>query len=552
MLLAPVLPSRSAGTLPSIAPGCDEALVTGPAQPEAEAQPSAAPNPEVARTAARGGLAIAVAKVSFILLGFVQQVALPYVLGVDGYGAISKVFAVVGIVNNVIVAVALQGVSRSVASVPVDRAPEALRKTLGMHVVLALAISTAFALLASSIADWIKSPHITEPLRLVALVVLLYGVYAPLVGSLNGLKRFVDQAGLDILYGVMRATLTIGVAYFFVKTAGDGVLGAAVGFVLTAAIIVPIAMTRSGIGRRGTAGPTVQEYATFLAPLAVGQISLNLLLQTDFMLLSRFVGGRAETLGLGAEAADSLVGVYRGVQLFAFLPYQMLMSVTFVLFPMLARAFAEGDKEGVRRYAVTGVRLAVILTGLIAGTISALGPLALRFAFPPEIADRGGEALRIAALGMGAFAILGIASAALTSLKRERVAAVLTIAAVILVAGGCIALVPRAEFGSPMLVASAIATGTAMLVLTVVAGFALRGAAGGFVSPLTLARVGAAVALAHLAGRAMPYLGKMFVLVEAIALVALYLVVLVALRELGKADVATLRAALGRRSAAKK
>lgn len=544
MLPALAPPSRSAATLPFPARGCDEAEVSGNPPP---APPLAAPAPDVARTAARGGLAIAVAKVSFIVLGFVQQVALPYVLGVDGYGAISKVFAVVGIVNNVIVAIALQGVSRSVASVPVARAPEALRKTLGMHAVLALGVSTGFALLAGVIADWMKSPHITGPLRLVALVVLLYGIYAPLVGSLNGLKRFLDQAGLDILYGVMRASLTIGVAYVFVRSARDGVLGAAAGFVLTAALIVPIAMTRSGLGRRGEAGPSVGEYARFLAPLAIGQVSLNLLLQTDFMLLSRFVGAKTEALGLAAEAADSLVGVYRGVQLFSFLPYQMLMSVTFVLFPMLARAHAEGDTEGVRRYAATGVRLALLLTGLLAGTISALGPLALRFAFPPAIADGGGEALRIAALGMGAFAMLGITSAALTSLQQERAAAKLTVAAVALVATGCWLLVPRADLGPPMLIASSVATGTAMLVVASTAGVILRSTAGAFVAPLTLVRVGLAVGVVQVVGRAMPYYGKLVVLGQAVLLVLVYVGLLAVTRELGRADLDLVKRALGRK-----
>src|SRR5689334_15674945 len=65
--------------------------------------PAPAADADTARTAGRGGLAIAVAKVSFICFGFAQQIILPRLVGVDGYGEVSRVLAIVGIVNNVIV-----------------------------------------------------------------------------------------------------------------------------------------------------------------------------------------------------------------------------------------------------------------------------------------------------------------------------------------------------------------------------------------------------------------------------------------------------------------
>ena len=43
-----------------------------------------------AKTAGRGGLAVAGAKVYFILAGLAQQVALKAVLGLEGYGALSS------------------------------------------------------------------------------------------------------------------------------------------------------------------------------------------------------------------------------------------------------------------------------------------------------------------------------------------------------------------------------------------------------------------------------------------------------------------------------
>ncbi|MGK3990740.1 lipopolysaccharide biosynthesis protein [Sorangium sp. So ce136] len=520
-----------------------------PSDPAQASPAPAAPSPaapSAARSAGRGGLAIAGAKVSFIVFGFVQQLILPRLLGTDGYGEVSVVLAGVGVVNNVVVATGIQGVSRAVSSVAERDVAEAFRRTLALHAVLAVAVSSAFALLAGAIASFSEAPHVAGPLRLAAVIVLLYGLYAPLVGALNGQRRFLTQAAFDVGYGALRTASIAAGALLFLRAGQSGVLGAIAGFVTAAAIIVPLALTRTGLGRRGGAGPSIREHLVFLLPLAVSQTFLNLLLQTDFFLLRRFLGQATHHLALGARAADDLIGVYRGAQLFAFLPYQLLLSVTFILFPMLARAHAEQDRAAVRRYAMTGVRLSFLLTGLLCAPISGLAPHVLRFAFPVEIWSRGGGALRVLSLGMGAFAVLGVASAALTSLRRERTAAALTAATVLLVAVGCSLFVPRAAFGPDMLVSSAVATSLALATAAVVSGFLLHRAAGGFVPARTALRVGLALAVAVAVGARLPWLGKVAVLGEAILVALIYVALLVATREVGRDDLAILRQAFGR------
>ncbi|WP_437678596.1 lipopolysaccharide biosynthesis protein [Sorangium sp. So ce131] len=518
-----------------------------PPQDPAQAPPAApSPSPSAARSAGRGGLAIAGAKVSFIVFGFVQQLILPRLLGTDGYGAVSVVLAGVSVVNNVIVATGIQGVSRAVSSVAEADVAAAFRRTLALHAVLAIVVSAGFALLAGAIADFSEAPHVAGPLRLVAAVVLLYGLYAPLVGALNGQRRFLAQAGFDITYGALRTASIAAGALLFLRAGQSGVLGAIAGFVTAAAIILPLAAFKTGLGRPGSAGPSIRAHVAFLLPLAVSQTFLNLLLQTDFFLLRRFLGQATAGLALGARAADDLIGVYRGAQLFAFLPYQLLLSVTFILFPMLARAHAEGDRAAVRRYTMTGVRLSFLLTGLLCAPISGLAPHVLRFAFPVEIWSRGGDTLRVLSLGMGAFAVLGVASAALTSLHRERIAAALTAATVLLVATGCSIAVPRAPFGPDMLVSSAVATSLALATAAIVGGALLHRAAGGFVPALTALRVGAALLAAMAVGAQLPWLGKIAVLGEAILVALVYLALLVVTREVGRDDLASLKQAFGR------
>src|ERR1700754_2414690 len=92
---------------------------------------------EEQKQAGRGGLAVLVAKVFFILTGLVQQALLPRAIGRADYGALARVFAVSNVFNNVVVASSTQGVSRTVAAAGAHER-EALRATLAVHGVIAI------------------------------------------------------------------------------------------------------------------------------------------------------------------------------------------------------------------------------------------------------------------------------------------------------------------------------------------------------------------------------------------------------------------------------
>ena len=167
-------------------------------------------------------------------------------------------------------------------------------------------------------------------------------------------------------------------------------------------------------------------------------------MQVDITLLGHFLSARAAG---DLRTADEWVGVYRACQLFAFLPYQVLLSITLVLFPMLARAKAEGDPDRVRLYVERGARLAAIACGMMVSVLVGIPGPVLRFIYGPEVAERGAHTLRILALGQGGFTMLAIATTVLSSLGRERQAARITVGALSAVLLACVGLTWRAVFG---------------------------------------------------------------------------------------------------------
>lgn len=518
------------------------------ASPEsAERAAPPATDGEVARTAGRGGLAVAFAKMYFILVGLVQQVVLPIVLGLDGYGALSSVLSISSIAYNPIVSTSIQGVSRAVAQAPDGQQPQAIRKALGIHALFALPLGLAFLLLARPVGDAAGAPHLVPALGIVSGVVLFYSLYTPLVGVLNGQKRFLGQAGLDMLYATIRTLALVGGAIALAGPLGGAVAGASGGFVAASALIFVIALALVGIGKPGAGGPSVKQHLAFIAPLLLGQTLLNLLLQADLTLLRAFAADSARAAGLGPEAADPIVGAYRATQLFSFLPYQLLLAVTFILFPMLATAYRDRDADAVARYVRAGVRLALVLMGLLVSVTSGLsGPL-MRLVFPAKAAELGAESMQLLTLGFGAFAVFGILTTVLNSLKREVVSTVITAVAFGLVVLLSFVRVRGAPFGAELLFRTATATTSGLVLATAVAAWAVYKAAGAVAPLATVLRVVVAMAVSIALGRFLPAPGKLMTLVYSAVVAGLYVAMLVATRELGRADVDTVRQVLARR-----
>ena len=519
-------------------------------------------------TAGRGGIAILGAKVYFIVTGFLQQPLLPMAMGLSGYGALSRVLAISNVFNNVVVSACTQGMSRAVAQSR-GREQETLRRLFPAHAAVAVVAAAVLAGLAPLFARFESAPYIETPLFVMAGLLGLYGVYAPLVGFLNGSGRFGKQAALDVTAATLRTVLLVTCGYLFMRRGMSGALGATVGAVLAALAVFTLAFswTRRGEVATSSGVPATAAllspgtYMLQLLPIALSALFTNALMQSDLTLLGRFLSKSAHapcpdplaTAAMSAciasadRAADEWVAVYRACQLFAFLPYQLLFSVTQVLFPMLAKAHAGGDRTEVARLTSRGARLGVVVVGLPVSLVLALPWSCIAFAYGKDVATRGEETLRVLALGQMAFAVLSLGATVLVSLGREVRAMLLTFTAVLLVGATCFLVVPGRAFGEAQLHVTATAASVALASAMVVAFALVVREAGAFVPASTMARVGIAVACAWGLGHVMPHAGRLLLVPLAASVVLLYAAILTITRELGRADAAWVMGLVRRR-----
>ncbi len=500
---------------------------------------------EQTRTAGLGVLSITLAKLYFIVCGYAVQLMLPRLLGSpEQFGLYSSAMSVVSILNNVLIVATIQTVSKRVSE-DEQAAPTTLRQALSLQAVIGLMLAGTLFVAAPLLAERVLLDPLMAPLfRVAAAVVFSYAIYASLVGSLNGRQLFVRQAGLDLTYTTLRTLCILGAAGL-----GFGALGAVSGFACAAGGVLLVALLVVGLGRSG-AGAPLKTWLVLMAPLWIYQLCLNLTLQVDLTVLKRSVAelsiGSGMAAAAAADVASRMSGFYRAAQTFSFVPYQLILSVTFVVFPMVSQAVAIGDGEATRRYIHGAMRFSLIVLCAIAAPISGAAMGVMRIAYPDAYLA-GSEALTVLSLGMVCFALFVIGATILSGAGRPSVAAAIAATTVVLVVGCNVAFVRAVGVGDNTLLAAASGTsvGTAFALVTV--AMAVRMRFGAFLRPLTVVRVLAAGGVGWMTARNLPSDTALAALLALIAGGLAYLAALAILRELGRPDLTAILAIVRRR-----
>jgi stage V sporulation protein B len=494
------------------------------------------------RAAGRGALFIGVAKIYFMFAGAVIDGLLPRLLGDAGYGAYRFVNSWVSVVNNVVVTGTIQSVSRETVARPADA--DAVKATgFKMHLLVGVPLALLFAAATPLIATFSKDWSILPPLLVAAAIIAGYAFYAVLVGAANGQKQFHKQAALDMSFATLRAALLIGVALL---TAGNltFVFG---GWVVAVAMIIVLALVMVG-GPRGARATSVRPMLAFMGAMVAYQVVSSLLTATDTLLLKPLATdhflAQGQTAAQAAIEANRQVGWYGNVQLIARLPWQLMLAVTFVVFPLMSGATLADDRERARTYVRTTMRYSLVLAGLMGVALAGGGGPLLRIISPEH---PGGWALPVLTLGHVAFALFSIGGTILNASGRSKDAILAGVVTLVALGTSLWLVLPRLEPGAELLLGAASCTAGAMGLGMLLTGGLLLRRFGEFLPVLTVVRTALALAAGLTVVRFVPGQGLIGFVVDAAAAGAAYLVVLFVTLELGKADLARLTSLVKRR-----
>jgi len=481
----------------------------------------------VAAIAGRGTVYITAAKIWFMVSGYGIAFTLAHLLTDESYGIYRVVINTVSIINAVIVTGTYQTVSRYVAQEP-EKADAVKWKALGLQVYVGGAASLGFFLLAPVVASLLNDPRLTGYLRLASLITLSYSFYSVYTGYFNGKRRFSVQAGLDITYSTLKLVFIVLLAWL-----GFGVTGSVGGFALAAAVVLCVsAMIARGGNREG--GVRVGQLFKFQSYLLMFTFVLTLLQRVDLMLIKALSSP-------DAQVASRNAGYYSAALDIANITYQIIVSVTFVIFPLISRSVFEDDRERTQGYVSNTLRYTLMVMALSATLFSSGASGVLRVIYPDTYQAASG-ALRIIAFGMLFFGLLYVVSTIISASGQPRVSLLIAGVTLVLSAALNALLIPTQG-----LAGAATATTVSMIAGSVIACGYVWKKFRALMSILSAVRIVACAGVVYGAALVFSPSSKVLIVVELIALSLAYLIALIVSGELDRKDLSLL-ARVARRS----
>ncbi len=386
------------------------------------------------REAGRGFLLITGAKAWFLITATFTSLAFPRLFGdAAAFGQFRVVSGVLNVLTMVVVTASVQAVARMSADAGAN-VSGVLRTAVKVQAAVFGPVFLAMLLGSGVLAsEFLHDEALALPLAVSSVVILAYAFYSVLVGVLNGTRRFGRQAGLDVAFSTLKTGLMVAaVVATGSVTWAFGAFATTAVVVLILAIPVAVAALQADAVGRGTETSS-RAYLRYLLPLALYALFLNLLLQADVVALKAILGGRA---GEGAaEAASAVAGVYGAARNVSLLPYQAVISLTFVVFPLVSRATSRGDRVTASAAASGAIRLAAVLSWLAVGLLGAAPEGLLSILFGQDYA--GGGQVLVPLLAAGAMmAGTYVGNAVLASAGRPAAPLWAGLASLAVLAGG--------------------------------------------------------------------------------------------------------------------
>ncbi len=491
------------------------------------------------REAGRGFLWISGAKLYFLVTATFTSLAFPRLFGDPVlFGRFRVVSALLNVVTMVVITATVQSVSRLASEHAADLG-RVRRSALVLQAMLFgpvfLALFAGAGLLATGL---LGDERLALPIRVASIVVLAYTFYAALVGLFNGTRRFGYQAGLDITFSTLKTGLMIAVVVVTGSVAWS--FGA---FAIAAVAILAVALV---LARRTLwVAPRDPSLALapllrYLLPLSGYALVLNLLLQADVIGLKAALG---QATGVAADAASATAGIYGAAKNVALLPYQAVISLTFIVFPLVSAASSAGDTVGAGGTASGAMRLASILSWGAVAVLGAAPAQILGMLFGSAYAQ-GAPVLLMLLVAGALMALMFVGNAIVASSGRPLVSVLGGVGAVLVQVGLLLVLLPGRP-GPEASVQAAVATLLAAAAGAGVAGVLVRRVFGGapwlwtaLVAAVAAASglVGAGLISSHVPWAARPVVAGL-----------VFLAALVATRGVGRHDWALLRRVFGRR-----
>ena len=460
----------------------------------------------------RGTVFMLVARMVFLVTGFIVSIILARGLGPAEFGIYGVIMSLLLWIEMVLAA----GIQNATTKVLHDHPDESRSIEASAHILLlgwALFLFAVCWFAAETLAQWLNIPDGTRLFRLAILDLPLMAIYLAYQGILNGRRMFgVLSAGLII----HTSTKLLGV--LILLALGLSVSGALIAHVVATFVVLLVLVTRYPVSIVTPSPKIVRTMLGLALPMGSYLIVSQVLLGVGLWMLKAL---QADTV----EAAGYYVASLNLTRIFMVIP----SVVSVVLFTSLAWALSRSDERKVRDFLQGATRFGLILLvpGCTLVVIDAEGIMVLLFS---ELYRAGENILRYQSIAFSATAFFDILVHALMAAGAlwKSVMTVLVLLPVLVTLSWYL-------IGSMGADGAALALAISMSVAALVASVLTYRQFGYLVRLSTVTRVIVATGVVGLASTYIPADGIALV-VKLTVLLGLYLVILALLREIGRDD----------------
>ncbi|MAG21794.1 MAG: hypothetical protein CL943_00615 [Candidatus Diapherotrites archaeon] len=344
-------------------------------------------------TIEKGSMYLLVSRIIFFLTGYLLYLALGrFLLTPEQFGVFGVVIGLVSITNVVLVRGIRQSVSKFV-SAQREIAETVRAKAFQLQLGLSSIIFVAYVIAAPFLAAMFNDPSLTILIQISAVSVFFQPLFNVLRGYINGLKKFKEEAVLSIIARTLRLVLPIALAL-----AGFSLVGVFGGIALAAALALAVAILIAGFPRIKPGQVFASKtLLVFALPVIAFSFLQSLMMQLDVFFVKALV---AE----GAQAGYYVAAVTLGK-----LPFEVVLTITLVLFPLVSETTFSQMIEKAKFYVMHSFRYALMFIVPAALIASVTAPQLISLFYGAKYGV-GAEALSILLIAYIFFALFSIAS----------------------------------------------------------------------------------------------------------------------------------------------
>lgn len=348
-------------------------------------------------------------KAAFVIGSYAMHFFLGRYLSEAQYGMVGTIITIINFEYIFFTDGVRQGMSRSISSLRYNE-KHLIRVGLGFQLALIAVFFAGTCFGAPLIARMLGDMDMVPYIRGVAFLLPFTGIYSLALGILNGHKDFKAEAGIGMIYPVLKLSVIPFVMFVF----HDAVFGMEAGFLFAGVLIMVISVIQ--VLKKRSAFYTfsekikVREYVlvamNYLLLFCVSTVIMNL----DTLILKSVSGN------------NTLVGYYTGVASFAKIPYFLLTAFYTVALPLITRHYEAGEiREASEEIgSLLDLILALILPAVT--VISAAAGHVLALFYKPSY-RAGGNALSLLIFGTSFLGMALVFAMILSAASRKKIIA---------------------------------------------------------------------------------------------------------------------------------